>query len=165
MSSPRPLLARRPPASDWIELSHRLVNPTALDEHAYQSGPLRAISTMAILDLPGDPPATGPTWHVSFSYDGNRPTDKQLRRGLRAFGMERAEEDNHHPGKARHFFLPVDPDRRGLCECKANEETITNPDGTTWTNPRDGVCRGCEFARLLGDPCPVHHAPGAPEAT
>jgi len=102
---------------------------------------------------------SGPQWHVSISQYGRRPTRAALRATLRAFGMLGAEEDNHHPGMARHYWRPVDPAQRVTCECKATETVVV--DGPyRWTNPTDGACRGCEFQKLVGQPCPLHR--GAP---
>lgn len=67
-----------------------------------------------------------------------------------------SEVDNHHPGVAVHLWLPVDPAHRVTCECKDDEQTITEPDGYTWTTPVGGPCRGCELQQLLGHPCTVH---------
>ena len=70
-----------------------------------------------------------------------------------------AEQDNHHPGGACHFFQPVDPARRRDCECKVTEVVVTEPDGYQWTNPSDGPCRGCELGKLIpSKPCPLHPA-------
>ncbi len=73
-----------------------------------------------------------------------------------------AEEDNHEPGNARHFFVPVDKAKRGICECKTTEEVHVEPNGHTWTNPRPETgeaCRGCETAHITGNACPIHGAP------
>lgn len=81
-----------------------------------------------------------------------------MRRALRAFGMVAAEQDNHHPGNACHFWMPLDPSKRVDCECKNDEVVVTDKDGYQWTNPHDAAeCRGCDFARLpTGKPCPIH---------
>jgi hypothetical protein len=119
---------------------------------------LHVISALEVASYP-DGQGEGPQWHVSVSKGGKRPKDKELRAALRAFGMVGAEEDNHHPGVARHLWLPVDPSRRVDCECKEEEALITEPDGYKWTNPREGRCRGCAIAPLTGKPCPLHPAP------
>jgi hypothetical protein len=101
---------------------------------------------------------TGPQWHVSVSMrSGRRCSDADVAKALDAFGLVGAEEDNHHPGVARHFWMPLDPARRVDCECKDEEITIADPDGYRWTTPwsaRD--CRGCELQTLTGRPCPLH---------
>lgn len=130
-------------------------SPEALAHSAWSLGPVTVLSSLQIADLP-DGSGTGPQWHVSISAKGNRPKPKQLRRALRAFDMESAEEDNHHPGVARHFWMPVDPAHRVDCECKTTETVVTDPDGYQWTNPTDGPCRGCSFERTSGKPCPIH---------
>jgi len=124
---------------------------------AWTFGPLRVISTLTLAELPDGSKEIGPQWHISITDAGKRPKPKQVRRALRAFDMVGAEEDNHHPGNARHFWMPVDSARRVDCECKADEVTIVEPDGYRYTNPHDPAeCRGCEFQRLTGKPCPLH---------
>ena len=101
----------------------------------------------------------GLQWLVSVSENGRRPSRRALRLALKAFNMLGAEEDNHHPGIARHFWRPVDPAHRVECPCKASETIVTESDGYRWTNPADvdaQGCRGCDFERLLGKPCPLH---------
>lgn len=77
-----------------------------------------------------------PQLHVSISDGGQRATDDVVRAALADFGFEGAEEDNHQPGIARHFWLVeglgVQPD----CECKKVEETIVEPDGFRWQRPK-----------------------------
>lgn len=104
----------------------------------------------------------GPQWHISITLKGKRPKPNHVRAVLRDFGMVGAEEDNHHPGNARHFWIPCDPTRRVDCECKATEVIVVDPDGYTWTNPTPESgegCRGCEWARAplaRGKACPIH---------
>lgn len=107
----------------------------------------------------------GPTWQVSVSdaSEGiaSRPSEEQKRLALCAFDMLGTEEDNHHPGNARHFFQPCDPAERVDCECKTTETQVTDPDGYRWSNTTDGSCRGCELAKALAGtpsarPCPLH---------
>lgn len=118
-------------------------------------GRLVVISALIMAELP-DGSGVGPQWHISVAIKNKRPKGTDLRRALRAFGMVRAEEDNHHPGNARHFFMPVDPAKRVDCECKAEDVTMVDADGYRWTNPVDGECRGCEIQPVTGRPCPVH---------
>lgn len=141
-------------ANDWIEL----VCPPSVEglfKSAWVSGPLFAISSLVVADLPSGK-GLGLQWHLSVSHKGKRPTDKELRRALRAFGMVGAEEDNHHPGVARHFWRPVDVEHRVDCECKATEAVVVEPDGYRWTNPTDSECRGCQWAAAVGRVCPLH---------
>jgi hypothetical protein len=126
---------------------------------AWQRGRVRVISTLDLAEMP-DGNGTGPQWHISISDRGARPDDTLVRRALTSFDMLGAEEDNHHPGNARHFFMPVDPSRRVDCQCKETEETIVEPDGYRWTNPRPESgeqCRGCEMSAWPhGRPCSIH---------
>lgn len=124
---------------------------------------LAAISDLVDAKYPQDP-GGGPTWHVSVVFNGDRrPTNAELARAVDAFGFEVFDEDNHHPGAARHLFMPVDPSKRAGCECKITERTVVEADGYTWTTPADEAegCRGCAYEQMtaaLGDrrQCPLH---------
>jgi hypothetical protein len=123
---------------------------------------IQVISSYVDAQLPGQPDGmTGPQWHLSVTVrDGRslrRPTDIEMRRAIDAFGMPAWEEDNHHPGAARHLWCPRDERYRTACECKLTETVIVEADGYEWTNPTDGPCRGCEHERLfLWRLCPIH---------
>lgn len=149
MGSPREL---RPKGTGWRE-GVRIRDVGLVFHH----GDITVISSLVDAEYP-DGNGTGPQWHVSLSFKGKRPKEHHVRRALRAFGMVGAEEDNHHPGVARHFWRPVDPTRRVDCQCKEDEDVIVEPDGYTWTNPNDGSpCRGCELQKLLPHRrCPLH---------
>jgi hypothetical protein len=129
--------------------------------YVHEYGRAFVVSALELADYPDGSGVRGPQWHLSISGRGKhgrveRPDEKRVRQVLRDFGLEGAEEDNHHPGHARHFWLPVDLARRVTCECKETEETIVEPDGYRWTNPTDGGCRGCELEVLIAKPCPIH---------
>ena len=121
---------------------------------AWQSGPVCVVSSLTMAELP-DGDGLGPQWQISISNRGKRPGPGHVTKALRAFGMLDSEEDNHHPGIARHFWLPVDPAHRVDCECKSDETTVVDVDGYAWQND-PAACRGCEYEMLLGKPCPVH---------
>lgn len=152
-------LQPKPAARGW-----RYVGPwrdrQVLSGSVYQRGPVRVITALEEAEYPDGSRERGPQWHVSISRVGRRPRRKDVARVLRGLGLARVrpEEDNHHPGVARHFWLPVDPDRRVDCECKLTEEIHVEPDGYTWTNPAPGhgPCRGCEIAPVTGRVCPIH---------
>lgn len=113
--------------------------PTAPDEptDAWQNGKLRAISSWCMSEHAASRLVV-PFYHVSFTENGARPGDDAVRAGLADFGMEDADEDNHFPGRARHFWLLVGaPRREQACECKRTEETVTEPDGYQWQKARD----------------------------
>lgn len=132
--------------------------PRPIVASAWRRGPVVVISTLIDAELPGGH-GIGRTWNASITRLKKRPKPGDVHRFRLDFDMMEAEEDNHHPGNAKHFFLPVDPAFRGICECKADEVVHVEPDGYTWTNPRDTdpePCRGCEAARLHRRPCPVH---------
>ncbi len=134
----------------------------------------RGVFVISAHELAEAPDGTGeaiPQWHVSISTRGNgsvrRSTDAETRQALACFFVAGAEEDNHEPGIARHFWMPLDPKRRRDCECKADEATIVEPDGHRWTTPADGsTCNGCDYEAMMlretgiARPCPIHK-PGA----
>lgn len=148
---PRGAYARR-----WTEITHpRPTDRRTLGISAWMYGHVLVVSALEVMRLP-DGAGEGPQWHVSVSRRGRRPEPRDVAKALRDFGMLGAEEDNHHPGNARHFFLVVDPAHRVDCECKTDETVVADADGYAWTNPVDGPCRGCEIAPLLRRPCPLH---------
>lgn len=153
---------RRPTGPGWTDITHRLPAIPALSLSGWTDGAILVISAIADMTAPDASGDVIPQWHVSITDRGARPGAAAVHRALAAFDMLGAEEDNHHPGQARNFFLPVDPARRVDCECKATEQTIRERDGYTWTNPIDGPCRGCELERVLGRPCPIHRCAMAP---
>lgn len=148
--------------NDLVNWTRRPVRPQLLNNpisaSAWACGPITVISALNLAEPPdgvGDPI---PQWNISISAAGKRPKPHHLRKALRAFGMVGAENDTHHPGNAVHFWMAVDPARRVACQCKTDEETITDPDGYTWSNPKpgEGPCRGCEIAPITGRLCPLH---------
>lgn len=120
------------------------------------------LSSTALAEAPDGKGDAIPQWNISITRNGKRPRKNDVAIALRAFGLTNTgEEDNHHPGHARHFWLPIDPSRRVDCECKVTEETVIDPDGYTWTNTREGAgpCRGCEAVKLgLRPLCPIHQS-------
>lgn len=158
-------LRERLPCPGWRPMPVPLSALGEGQHSGWTDGRLRVISSLIVAEMP-DGDGTGPQWHVSITDRGERPNERQCRRALKAFGMWPAEEDNHHPGHARHFWRPVDPARRVDCECKVDEPVHVEPDGYRWSGSRT-ECRGCELERLLAKagrptPCPIH---GAPEVT
>lgn len=150
---------RRPKSGEW---QRRYVSEAVRASlgrppiSAWSNGRIGVLSALEDAELP-DRSGRGPQWHVSVSQFGSgRATDDECAEVLSDFGLLGAEEDNHHPGVARHFWMPVDPVHRVDCECKADEVIVVEPDGYQWTNPRDGECRGCELKRLIGRPCTIH---------
>lgn len=152
-------LARVPTGGDWVRVAeHRAFQSLGA---IWQSGPVRVVSSLDVAEMPDGSGESGPQWHVSVTTKGKRPKPHHLARALKSFGMADAEEDNHHPGAARHFFLVCDPKRRVACECKATEVTVVEADGYRWTNPTPEsgeACRGCEWAETHDTPCPIHTA-------
>lgn len=159
------LQERRPTLPGWVPVPGLRAGGLVLAISAWQRGPTCVISALEEAELP-DGTGAGPQWHVSVSRAGKRPGPNDVQAAQRAFDMRKAEEDNHHPGVARHFWLPVDPAHRVDCECKESEVLVTEPDGYRWTNPRQGAgpCRGCELSRLVGQPCPLHPQDSPPAA-
>lgn len=146
----------RLPGQGWAPA--RVPLPPAESVSAWTDGRVLVISALEVAESPDGRGDAIPQWHISVSERGKRPSKGGLRRALGAFGMRGSEEDNHHPGVARHFWLPVDPTRRVKCQCKADEDVIREPGGYEWTNPKDGACRGCELQRMTGKTCPLHSA-------
>jgi hypothetical protein len=149
-----------PTLPGWVALpAARLLAPGVWTISAWQNGTTCVISGLEVAEYP-DGKGVGPQWHVSVSRVGalknHRPHPHDIRRAKRAFALKNAEEDNHHSGVARHFWIPVDPAHRVACECKTDESVVVEADGYSWSNSTDGTCRGCEFADLVGRMCPVH---------
>jgi len=147
-----------PPRSGWVEVQTPAIliqqlKPLAVS--TWVSGPLRVISTLVNADLP-DGSGVGEQWHISLTRKARRPHPTDVRRALRAFDLAGAEEDNHHPGNARHFWRPVDPTKRVDCECKDTDAVVVEKDGYTFSTPAAGPCSGCQFEAATGKPCPLH---------
>lgn len=127
----------------------------------------RVITALETADAPDGTHEPIDQWHVSISRQARRPDDEAVERALKAFDMVGAEEDNHHPGIARHFWMPCDPVRRVECECKSTEDVIVERDGYMWTNPKPETgetCRGCDLEKEMGSPCPIHKPSFGPRA-
>lgn len=160
MSPAKPASAKEPKGDEWTCRGPVVVHGEFIGT-AWRSGPITAISQLADMDLPGGAGKAGPTWLLSITDRGKRPKPHHVRRARRAFGMQEAEVDNHHPGQSVHLFLPVDPAFRGICECKTDESQVREPDGYTWSQSTEGPCRGCELETAMASvgkaqPCPVH---------
>lgn len=144
----------------------RWPNPQAaqLGQTAWRSHDrLLVVSSRESAYLPGsgEPSLVGPQWLVSVSRYARgraRPSDSDVARVVAAFAMPAVDEDNHHPGIARHLWCPIDERYRNACECKLTEITVTELDGYRWTTDTDGPCRGCEYERLFALPCTLHGA-------
>jgi hypothetical protein len=153
---------RRPRTPLWRELpspSVVFLSGNTLAASAWERGSVSVVSALEVAELPQSGGLAGPTWHISISRRGKRPKPRDVEHALDDFDMRGADQDNHHPGAARHFFMPVDERYRSACECKTDEAVIVEADGYEWTTPRelaDGACRGCEFQRMRGKPCPIH---------
>lgn len=122
-----------------------------------------AVSGCHIAPLPGTDGVPGKQWLVSVSRPApgvmtppTHASDDDLRRVVECFAMPAFDEDNHHPGIARHLWCPQDETARLACECKISETLIVEDDGYTWTNDEDAPCRGCIYAIQFGSTCPIH---------
>lgn len=146
--------ARRMPGRLPLSLTMR-----AISHSVWKIGKTVILSTLENAELPDGSGNKGPQWHISISSEGQRATDKECAKALKSFGLLKAEEDNHHPGRARHFWLPIDPAARVDCECKTSEVQVTEEDGYTWSNARQdmGACRACEIAPITKVPCKWHN--------
>jgi hypothetical protein len=152
-------ITERRPGVDWMQRYPRMRTPGAHCESTWSLGTITVISSLLTAELPKGG-GSGLQCLISISDRGRRPKPHHVRKALRAFGLaDGSERDNHHPGNAQHYWMPVDPDERVTCQCKSDEDTIRDADGYTWTNPKDAdvdTCRGCEFAAVAGRPCPLH---------
>ena len=155
---------RMPDSKLWKPMERATYRLGGLDvcvsQWTHKTRGIQVISSLDFAELPQSGGQAGPTWHISVAMRGGRRAKPELVRMARlAFGMADAAEDNHHPGVARHFFMPVDPQWRGVCECKDTELTLVDETGYEWTEPvKDGECRGCELAVRSGGKvvCPRH---------
>ena len=124
---------KRPFGIGWVqaEAPENLIRES-IAISAWSNGRFFAISTLVTAKHHSG--NVGPEWLISISRRGPRcANSREVRRLLRDFGMWPAEEDNHERGRARKFWLPVDPAERGVCECKTNEEQVVESDGYTWS--------------------------------
>jgi len=172
---------KRPVSNRWREvelpLPMRRVHGDRVSMWQHPDG-TRVVSGLEHAELPDGSGEVGPQWHVSIAMPKARANAAQVKRALLAFGMMGTEEDNHEPGNARHFWLPVDPARRVECECKVTDTVVRDPDGHVWSNPTAGMtdpaqCSGCKLAPVTGRACTLHgsalttakvRAPGANDA-
>lgn len=108
----------------------RGTNPELTEAWVYR-GKASVISSSMHAEFRGE---SRPQWHVSISGVRERPKEAMVQRMLRDFGMVGAEEDNHEPGKARHFWILQDSriGEDASCECKEGETTVVEPDGYKW---------------------------------
>jgi hypothetical protein len=156
-----PTREKRPAGLEWTERDAPPESwtgrPRPPSISAWACGPIFVISELSLHMEAPDGDGTTPQWLVTISAKGARPSAKQTRKALRAFGMTEAEEDNHAPGIARGFFLVVDPARRVACQCKTTEAVVVESDGYRWSKDLTGSpCIGCELGREAGMPCPEH---------
>ena len=154
---------KRPTREGWTLHNTAPTGPNVFSASRWH-GPagLYVISEICRAELP-DGSGAGLQWHVSISQRRQRPDPAAVVEALAALDMAGAEEDNHEPGIARSFWRPMNTRHRVDCQCKANEEIITEPDGYRWTNPRAArdnptLCRGCSYVQRYGGICTVHGA-------
>jgi hypothetical protein len=157
---------RAPAGLGWFNAARIDLGGCDAELWFHEAAATQVLSCVEMAELPRSH-GVGPQWHISIvdrhQNEPARPSAAQVNLARCAFGMLlEAEEDNHHPGAARHFWLPVDPTERVDCECKTTEVVVTEPDGYRWTNPTDGPCRGCELERTMiragrpPRPCSIH---------
>lgn len=101
---------------------------------AWSAGKLGVLSGFGDMEYRG---VVVPHFHISVSVpsEKRRPSDDEMAQVRSDFDMEDAEEDNHSPGVARHLFRPVHLPKGtvGICDCKENEEIVTESDGYQWS--------------------------------
>lgn len=88
-------------------------------------------------------------------------TQRFAKNGARHAGHTRTASDKGPPSRVMGWM----PSERtvinagvGTSQCKATEIVVREPDGYTWTTPRNGPCRGyMSLVRsLTGRLCPLH---------
>lgn len=126
---------KRPWRSGWQRLPS-LRDRIELHRWWHARERLLVVSSAPVAEFRGE---LRPQWQVSASkvFVGGherRPTDDEVAFVLREFRIVGAEEDNHMPGLARHFWMLCDlaPGDEMGCECKEGEETVVEPDGFKW---------------------------------
>lgn len=169
----RLLEACRPAGLGWRLVGPVVVGGQQSDLWFHAGTDTQVLSALVHAELPRSG-KIGPQWLVSVTSRSaqmapRRPSPAQVRLALCAFDMLHAEEDNHHPGASRHYFMPVDSSERVDCECKTTETIVEERDGYQWSNANDGPCRGCELERLMAAggvrrPCPIHSSKSAEAA-
>lgn len=108
------------------------------ETHAWQLGHICVLTSAERVEYRGKIVAHN---HLSVSVIlDRRPTNREIEMVRHDFDMEDAEEDNHLPGRIRNLFLPLHLPRGtvGICDCKADEEQMVEPDGFTWSKKRHG---------------------------
>lgn len=135
----------------------RLVGDVPYSASVWRLGGILAISSWQMSKAPDGSGDVIPQWLISVSDSGHRPSDRVVAKVRADFGMDDADVDNHHPGVAMHLWMPIEKSRRKACHCKEPEAIVKEPDGYEWANELDPAkCRGCEYGRAFGKPCPVH---------
>ena len=125
-SGTRPPEPKRPSSNRWI---HRGYNPKAEGEIYDAIDGRRALVSVHFIE---PPEGKGLEHHISISHLGQRPTRQMVLATLRDFGLDGAVEDNHLPGRARHFWLPLSPSERADCDCFATEKPHDEGGGFIW---------------------------------
>jgi len=132
------LREREPSGVGWARLPAPQCTrrPGVVSISGWRYGRIFVLSSLNIMEMPDGRGDVGPQWHISVTRLAARPGPAQVLKALR---------------------LVVDPARRVACQCKADEQLVREPDGFTWSNPREpSACRGCELQRANGRPCPLH---------
>lgn len=131
MRLPTPLRAT---GRGWI-----LVGNVALRDGLRAVGWLHSglgVSCLSVVEMvETNPPGSGliaPHYHVSATHRaGQVPricTDEEMERVREAFGLARAEEDNHGEGIARHLWILCGREREPECPCKKDEQRVVEGD-------------------------------------
>lgn len=123
------LREREPSGVGWARLPAPQCTrrPGVVSISGWRYGRIFVLSSLNMMEMPDGRGDVGAQWHISVTRLAARPGPAQVLKALRAFRMEQAEEDNHHPGLARNFMLVVDPARRVACQCKADEQLVREP--------------------------------------
>jgi len=120
---------KRPRSGAWVRTGTHTYKGGTAEIYDHPSG-MRVLSSV---DWVSGADGKGLEFHISISAMGGRANRDQVRQALADFGMRKGIEDNHVPnGKARNFWLPVDPALKAGCHCFETEEPHDEGDGYIW---------------------------------
>lgn len=120
---------KRPISGNWVRNLSSVKDMPHAEIYDHLDG-RRAITSV---DLVEEAEQKRFDFHISTSFMGYRPTPEMALATLRDFAGAEAgqfEEDNHLSGRARHYWMAVEPHLRRPCPCKDKEEPVHEGDFT-----------------------------------
>lgn len=104
---------KRPTNEHWYRNPAKAPIPTRHEIWDHLLCGIRVISTIEFTSE-----SRGVEWHLSVSERGGKyPGKFAIEKALKDFGATDFESDDHGSTVA-HFWLPVEKDKRGDCDCK-----------------------------------------------